>query len=302
MVGMAGQDGSRTVELFRQHHADELMRPGLVAEGDGQLRRRAEFGVVPVRPANGDAKIAPAVVAHAGKCRSKRLGRHLLAALIEYQDREQFKGIVDDLQRREDQLKLEHASLQKLRSALPSPIDIRKIVKAAPWPAEVAKFLGGVDYLISLDVQSDLEAVQWTVLINDGKGQNARTLTAAEFDTREKRLAICQAVAHLLAHGEGCMDDLMKPAIGGGQPALVGVFAWMAEMEAYEPAYEMIKYAWDHTAQNDPQRPVMREYYAWGLLGKANALAASGDRSTAESLIRELERNFADTRANQGRK
>ena len=221
---------------------------------------------------------------------------------IEYQDREQFKGIVDDLQRREDQLKLEHASLHKLRSALPSPIDIRKIVKAAPWPAEVAKFLGGVDYLISLDVQSDLEAVQWTVLINDGKGQNARTLTAAEFDTREKRLVICQAVAHLLAHGEGCMDDLMKPAIGGGQPALVGVFAWMAEMEAYEPAYEMIKYAWDHTAQNDPQRPVMREYYAWGLLGKANALAASGDRSTAESLIRELERNFADTRANQGRK
>ena len=235
---------------------------------------------------------------------SKRVAEWELsnAEFIEYQEKAEFKPIVDDLQRRRDQLELEHASLLKLRSALPSIIDSNQLLKNKPWPEDVADFLGGKDLLINLEVVNDLSAEQWALNINDRKSITPRKLNAADIDTREERLALCGAITHLLMNADGCLDKLMQPAFSGGPPALVGVFAWMAELEAYEAAFPLIKYAYDSIGANDPQRAIVREYYAWGLLGKASALGARGEKTGAQALINELERSFADTRANKGRK
>lgn len=220
------------------------------------------------------------------------------ADYIDHQNKPEFKGITDDLERRENQLTLEHLSLLMLRSSLPGILEMSNLLKNKPWPDAVADVLGGPDYLLSLEVSSDLGSEQWGFSVNDRKTATPRKLMPADLDTREKRAALCAALAHLITNTDGCLDKLMQPASGGGLPALVGVFAWMAELEAYEAAFPLIKHAYE----TDPKQAEVREYYAWGLLGKANALAARGDKRGAQNLINDLERNFADTRANNGRK
>ncbi len=222
---------------------------------------------------------------------------------IAYQDRERFKPIVDDLQRREKQLVLEHKSLHQMvkLEALPDVITTNDLLKLNPWPAEVVKLFGSQSSVLTLKVKQDVDGAQWTLEVSDTKTMKSTLMNASEFDTREKRAALCAAISHLVRNHTGALEKLMQPAFKDGPPALVGIFAWMAELEAYEAAFPLIEHAYNKVGANDPQRPLVREYYAWGLLGKANALAARGDRAGAQALIATLERDFADTRANKGR-
>jgi serine/threonine protein kinase len=223
---------------------------------------------------------------------------------IAYKDREQFKPIVEDLKRRADQLKLEQQSLVKLvgLGALPDIIETNSLLKDHPWPDDVAKFLGGAKHVLSLTVKTGIENQQWSLEVNDGRNPTPRKLSANDFDTREERLALAGAITHLLTHHEGALATLMQPVAKDGPPVLVGLFAWMAELEAYEAAFPLIEHAWNNLPAADPSRALVREYYAWGLLGKASALSARGDRAGAQLLINKLESEFADTRANKGRK
>jgi pSer/pThr/pTyr-binding forkhead associated (FHA) protein len=226
------------------------------------------------------------------------------ADYIAYKDREQFKPIVEDLNRRADQLKLEQQSLAKLVSldALPDVVDTNTLLKDHPWPDDVAKFLGGARYMLILNVKPQVENQQWSMDIYDGRNPNPRKLSANDIDTREERAALASAITHLITHHEGALAKLMQPAIKDGPPVLVGLFAWMAELEAYEAASPLIEHAWNNLPAADSSRALAREYYAWGLLGKASALSARGDRAGAQLLITKLETEFADTRANKGRK
>ncbi len=85
MVGVPGKYGRRPIKLLAEHDAHHLVRPGLGAEGEHQLRRIAQRRVVPVRPADGDHQPAPATVAQRGDpvgevfekkyfCRARRAG------------------------------------------------------------------------------------------------------------------------------------------------------------------------------------------------------------------------------------
>src|SRR5690606_11363059 len=223
------------------------------------------------------------------------------ADFIAYQDRERFKPIVEDLKRREDQTLLEHKSLLQLQGALPEILDAVKLLKSAPWPEEAVKLFGSQSSVLRLKVQPETDSSQWTLEVSDTKTMKSTLMKAADFDTREERLALAAAISHLVRNHTGAYEKLMQPAVKDGPPALLGVFAWMAELEAYEPAFPLIEHAYNKIGAADPQRPLVREYYAWGLLGKANALAARGDRAGAQALIATLERDFADTRANKGR-
>jgi hypothetical protein len=225
------------------------------------------------------------------------------ADFIAYQDRERFKPIVEDLKRREDQLVLEHKALLQVvkQKALPDVITTNDLLKNSPWPAEVVKLFGSPSSVLTLKVKQDVDGAQWTLEVSDTKTMKSTLMNANEFDTREKRAALCAAISHLIRNHTGAYEKLMQPAFQDGPPVLVGIFAWMAELEAYEAAFPLIEHAYNKVGAGDPQRPLVREYYAWGLLGKANALAARGDRAGAQALIATLERDFADTRANRGR-
>ncbi|MCB9933287.1 MAG: protein kinase [Planctomycetes bacterium] len=223
------------------------------------------------------------------------------ADFIAYQDRERFKPIVEDLKRREQQSRLEHQALLQLQGALPEVLDAVKLLKSTPWPEEVVKLIGSPASVLRLKVKQDADSSQWTLEVSDTKTMKSTLMNAGDFDTREKRATLCTALSHLIRNHAGAFDKLMQPAAAGGPPALAGVFAWMCELEAYEPAFPLIEHAYSKVSAEDPQRPVVREYYAWGLLGKANAMAARGDRAGAQALIQRLESEFADTRANKGR-
>ena len=63
MIGMTRENGCRAIELLGKHDANELMWPGRRAEGKHKVGLFAQGGLVPVRPADGDHKAAPAGVA-----------------------------------------------------------------------------------------------------------------------------------------------------------------------------------------------------------------------------------------------
>lgn len=213
-----------------------------------------------------------------------------------------FKPITEDIARRRDQTALEHRALLELvnSGALPDILQTSKVLKTHPWPQHVADFLGGAQAFIALDVESRIAADQWTLTVFlDGKPARRK---ASDIDTPGERAAVADAIAHLLEHHTGALDRLMQPATPGDPPALVGVFAWMGELNAFEAAFPLIGHAWRNTTADGPARAVVREYYAWGLLGLANALNAKGDSTGARAKLTELETKFADTRANKGRK
>ena len=219
-----------------------------------------------------------------------------------HKDKDPFKPIAEDIVRRRQQTEQEHRALLKLQSSgvLPSIIETNKLLKTHPWPAEVEEFLGGEQAFFTLDVESRLDDEQWSITIFiDGK---PTTRKSSEITSSDDRKALAAAITHLLQHHDGAMDKLMKPVTPGGPPALVGLFAWMAELEAYEAAFPVIEYAWTNVGANDPARGVVREYYAWGLLGLANALNAQGDAAGARARMAELSGKFSDTRAYKGRK
>ena len=219
-----------------------------------------------------------------------------------HKDKDTFKPIIQDIARRRAQTTLEHRALVQLtgRDVLPNIIETSKLIKDHPWPKQVADFLGNAQALFTLDVESRIGDEQWSVTIFiDGR---PTTRLPSEINTPEERKAFAAAITHLLKHHTGALDRLTQPMSPGEPPALAGLFAWMAEMEAFEAAFPLIEHAWTNIGASDPARALVREYYAWGLLGLANALNARGDAAGARARIKELESKFADTRANQGRK
>lgn len=228
-----------------------------------------------------------------------------MASNAEYQahkDTDTFKPITEDIARRREQTALEHAGLVKLasRGVMPDIIETNQLLKKHPWPKDVADFLGSAQAVITFDVEARLDDEQWTLDVYIDSKSTKRKPT--DIDTPEERRAFVAAISHLLRHHTGAMDKMMQPGTPGGPPAMVGLFAWMAEMEAFAPAFPLIEYAWNNTGTGDPSRAIVREYYAWGLLGLANYLNAMGDKTGANARIAELESKFADTRANKGRK
>lgn len=219
-----------------------------------------------------------------------------------HKDTETFKPLSEDIVRRREQTEQQHRALLKLAggSVLPDIIETSKLLKNHPWPSEVADFLGGAQAFFTLDVESRIDDEQWSLTIFiDGR---PTTRKPSDIDTPAERRAFVAGIVHLLKNYSGALDTMMQPVTPGGPPALVGLFAWMAEMEAFEAAFPIIEYAWTNISGSDPARAVVREYYAWGLAGLANALNAKGDKVGANARIAELESKFADTRANKGRK
>ncbi|MCA8915650.1 MAG: protein kinase [Planctomycetes bacterium] len=223
---------------------------------------------------------------------------------IAYSDRPRFKPILDDINRREEQTTLEYQSLLKLvrADAMPDIIETNDLLKVHPWPADVVSFFGSAQAVLTIRVKSDLDNEQWSIELSDAKSGKVTKISAAEIDTRDKRMALAAAVTHLITYHAGTWAALQKPVASGGPPILVGLFAWMCELEAYDAAWSLIDHAWKNLDAKDPSYALVREYYAWGLLGLANSMAGRGDKNGAQQLLNRLESEFKDTRANQGRK
>jgi hypothetical protein len=218
----------------------------------------------------------------------------------QYKDNPRFEQLLTDIANRRAQTELEHAALYELASSrmLQRIIDVNEILKAHPWPDHVREFLGGERATFYLTVKREVSDDQWSMWIVPTSG-SPRETKSSELDSYDDRVAFADALSHLVMNWPDLRDELMQDA--GGLPALVGLFAWMSELEAYDAAYPLIKHAFDNTPESDPDHPAIREYFAWGLLGKANAHATRDEDAQANALLRLLETRFADTRANKGR-
>ena len=220
---------------------------------------------------------------------------------ITYGSSERFKALRDDIQLRIDQNRLIFESLQILAASLPALTKQKTgILKATPWPADVAALLGGGDTPIIIVVEGAVQDVQWK--LQAVAGSEIKSISAGEFNTRTKRLVLAQAIEHLFKADDGFKQQLLK-ATPAGPPAILGVFAWMMDMEAYEPSFPIMEYAWaGKIPVGNRFHPLLREYYAWYLLARADMAGLAGDQRTANDLIRRLDSEFKDTRAAKGRK
>lgn len=214
-------------------------------------------------------------------------------------DKAEFSWIHADLERREAQTQLIAESLRVLAGAMPSALDQGLgLLPNNPWPEEVARLLGQGAMPIALSVENGVTDSQWSLNVRDPN--SPRSLSAASFDTLEKRRALAAALAHLLQHDEN-MGVKLLAATPSGPPAILGVFAWLTELGAHRQAAAFIEYAWGKISTDSPHRELLREYYAWSLLGLADEAAGVGDRDKAQTLLERLQNEFADTRANNPR-
>ena len=212
-----------------------------------------------------------------------------------------FSELADDIKARNDRTEIMRLSLARLSSDLPGVGDSMKLLRSKPWPENVSRFLGGDDMLVTFSTKSAIDARQWTMKIFDPDGPES-TREASAIASIQDRTALAAAILHLIENHPGSWDRLMLPVRRDGPPALAGLFMWMSDLEVHESAFTLIRYAWNNIHGSDASRPYVRELYARGLLNRALSLAARGDQTTANNLLRELETNFSDTRANRDRK
>jgi hypothetical protein len=214
-------------------------------------------------------------------------------------DKPAFALMRSDLERREAQTRLIAESLPILATAMPSALDQGlTLLIAKPWPAEVARLVGQANTPITLVAEKSVTDSQWDLQLRHPT--SPRSLAASSFDTAEKRLALAEALRHLMQNSEDMGTKLLVPT-PSGPPAILGVFAWLTELEAHSHAAVFIEYAWQQLPAESEHRPLLREYYAWSLLGQASEAANAGDRARAQALLARLEQDFADTRANKPR-
>ncbi|MHC4840536.1 MAG: DUF874 domain-containing protein, partial [Planctomycetota bacterium] len=208
-----------------------------------------------------------------------------------------FEPIVKDIQLRRDQSEYEQEGIKALAGARNWTIPVSELLKNNPWPTAFADQIGSGEFIVKFEEVRGGDTL-WKLLIYDpAKGfSNPDTMDASEFDTAGKRKALGQAIGHVLLNTD-IIDDLDKSISKNGPSALVGLFAWMAELGAGKEAYEVIKYRYNKIKEGDADYVVTREYYAFGLLAMVMHLKAEGNQSGAESFLKEFDRDFGDTRA-----
>jgi hypothetical protein len=227
------------------------------------------------------------------------------ADFLAYGSTERFATIRADIRMRREQTKLETESLRILGGAslvapaIPGILEQRTLLRGNEWPAEVATVFGRGDALISLQVDRDITDDYWSLeSVIDGQ---PRHIQAVQFDTPQERRALATGLAHLFKLSEDMRRRLMEKT-PSGPPAIVGVFAWLSDLEAYGPASVFMEHAYQNIPRSHAYHALVREYYAWSLLGRANEAALAGRKGDADAFIARLEKEFADTRANKGRK
>lgn len=213
---------------------------------------------------------------------------------------ELFRTHREDLKARADQTQLIFESLQILVNSLTKASDQKQtLLRNQAWPKDAAELFGGGDNPISLEVERNLQDRQWKLIVF--KGASPQTMACSDFNTRAKRVALGNAIAHLFTH-----DDAMKQKLerftASGVNAATGIYAWLMDMEAYEAAMPFIEHGFGKTPPGTRQYAVAREYYAWSLLARADMAGAQGDREKANEYLQRLAKDFANTRANKGRK
>ena len=124
MIGVAGKNSAGTIELFEQHDAHELMRPGRRTEGESKPGALAQAGSKAVGAADDEADARAVLGAPlAQQCRERRTVE-IFAALVENDDKRSFG---DDVGER-DRL-LDAPPLGVVRATLPD-FDDFKIAQA----------------------------------------------------------------------------------------------------------------------------------------------------------------------------
>ena len=93
---MAGQDRRGAIDLLKQHHAHQLMRPGRGAEGDLNFGALAQTWRDPIRAADDETSrrtvFRPPIVQQAGET----CAVDIVAAFIHERDRRSFRNDVGD--------------------------------------------------------------------------------------------------------------------------------------------------------------------------------------------------------------
>ncbi|MDC1141825.1 serine/threonine-protein kinase [Planctomycetota bacterium] len=207
-----------------------------------------------------------------------------------------FAPIVKDIRLRREQSEYEQAGIRALSQANKWIPRMSALLKSNPWPSEFAALVGGADYIIQFKIESRSESMWYLNIYNPADISHPERKDASDFNTPAMRKALGEAIGHVLLNTEALVE-LDEPIERDGPSALVGLFAWMAELGANREAYDVIKYRYNKVKEGDADYIVTREYYAYGMLAMIMHFNSSGNKSGAEALLKEFDAYFKDTRA-----
>src|SRR5262245_13909524 len=87
MIGMAGQNRDRPIELLGKHCAHKEVRPSLRAEGEREPRTALDLRWQSIRTTDDEQHARMALIAPLGELTRKGFARQRLAALVERDDK-----------------------------------------------------------------------------------------------------------------------------------------------------------------------------------------------------------------------
>lgn len=229
------------------------------------------------------------------------------ADYLKHKGHERFKPLAEDIARRMDQIKLAWDALRALDynqtgACMPGVRGQNDLLKEHAWPEDAAKLFGGGTVMINIQRAATMGDKSFTITrVKDGKFE--AEIAGSEFADAAKGKALATALTHLLTHDAEMRKRILMPVPRGSStlPAGLCIYVLLTELEAYAEAYEFISMVFAATPKSDGNYALVREYYAWGLIGKAQALNAAGNRAEASKLLERVSTEFADTRAHKGR-
>ncbi|CAG0950002.1 serine/threonine-protein kinase PpkA [Planctomycetaceae bacterium] len=230
------------------------------------------------------------------------------ALFNQYKANARFTGCVETLRLRREQTRHEVEALIALgagaRALLPSTTWQSDQLKQKPWPKAAEALFGAKDARIRLDVKSQADEAQWTLVVF--AGATKKEWTAADLGPgREKDInGLACALAHLIAIDDRLRQAVLAPCNGtkGDAPIVAGIFAWLAELGASYEFFPAMESCFAALPASDAGYAPMREYMAYALKMQARYELDKGNFARADELDKRFNSDeFKGTRARQGK-
>jgi serine/threonine protein kinase len=224
----------------------------------------------------------------------------------EFGDHEFFAPVRQDLQIRRDQTMFIFEGIRALADqgesgdrglgrALPSPARQLSLLEQHPWPDDVSELLGDATMYVRVRVSREIKDNPWQLLVGPSD-----VMQSTEFDTPQKRQTLARMILHLFQHNHEASTEMkanLAGALPSGAPISTAVFAWLNELGAPEESIPFVEHAWENAPGEGAGHSLVREYYAWGLLARAEVMRRAGNESQASQFISRVRSEFGDTRA-----
>ncbi|MCC6575073.1 MAG: protein kinase [Planctomycetes bacterium] len=218
--------------------------------------------------------------------------------LVEYRNDPLFADVLAEIRMRKNQTRLEFEAIRLIAQSpggavLPSFTEQSTLLRNKPLPKEAETLFGGKNVPIKLKISKATQENNLWFLESVMVGGQPRNLTCADFGPagQYKPAGLAAGLVHVILNDSKTLARLQQPANTNNKDdpaALVGLWAWLAELGAGYEALPLIERAYED-AQKLPADSAVRkstwEFMAYALLVRCDVETRAGRLEDAQKAL-----------------